>query len=192
VTSLKSKRKWHSQGAPWERQESESTAAWRGFVAYRDLGVVRSISAAAAELGKSSKLLERWSVEHHWVERAREWDNKCDRVKQKQSLKAIDEMRDRQLEIARLALKLAKIGLERHLKCVNEGAEKLAISPSAIVRLLESSAKIERTCLGEVRDMDVEPQPEGPGIDWSVFTVEELEQIRTLKAKGFRGRKFFI
>lgn len=53
----------------WGRQENESARAFQAFEVYRDLGVERSLVKVGQTLGKSRALIERWSVQHDWVNR---------------------------------------------------------------------------------------------------------------------------
>lgn len=62
---------------PWERRTGESGPAFDAFVAYRD-DPDRSLRAVAQQLTKSGSLIRRWSVRHHWVERACAWDDHVD------------------------------------------------------------------------------------------------------------------
>jgi hypothetical protein len=71
------------EGQPWDRQKGESEAAYRAFLAYRDLGPGRSREAAYARWAGHGKGTERapagkftkWCAENDWVERARAWDD---------------------------------------------------------------------------------------------------------------------
>ena len=54
----------------------ETDKAYQAFVTYRNLDPrERSLSRVVSEWGKSRGLIERWSSQWSWVERAREWDN---------------------------------------------------------------------------------------------------------------------
>lgn len=64
---------------PWDRLPRESSQAWESFVAYRNQGPARSIAKTGAEVDRSKNTLAPWSVTHHWVERARAWDEFCDK-----------------------------------------------------------------------------------------------------------------
>jgi hypothetical protein len=64
----------------WERLDGESPQAFEAFAAYRDMGADRSLSKVARHLGKSKSLLDRWSVQHHWVNRSDAWDIEADRL----------------------------------------------------------------------------------------------------------------
>jgi len=53
----------------FEQRENESVKAFTAFGVYLGLGAQRSIAAVGQKLGKSMALLEKWSVQHQWVER---------------------------------------------------------------------------------------------------------------------------
>jgi hypothetical protein len=126
---------------PWDRQNRESTQAFEAFALYRDGGLKRSIAKVAAELGKSAKLLERWSRVHMWVERVRAYDAHMDRVQAQEQEQQRREMAERH---ARMALSLQTKAIER-LKSLN--AEDLDVD--AVLRYVMESAKLERLARGE-------------------------------------------
>lgn len=66
---------------PWERMEGESEKAWKTFIAYRDLGVDRSVRALARSLSKSRQALYDWSKKYDWPARASAWDQKKDEAR---------------------------------------------------------------------------------------------------------------
>jgi hypothetical protein len=71
------------EGRPWDRQKGETEAAYRAFLAYRDLGSTRSLPKLEAQraAGKprggcgAISRYEQWSADQHWVDRCRHWDN---------------------------------------------------------------------------------------------------------------------
>lgn len=84
----------------WEQWDDETSKAYEAFVAYRDLGVERSIDRAYAALSskrrkKSAKRASTraprhwgtWSVRFAWVDRATAWDREQQRLE--------DEARER-------------------------------------------------------------------------------------------------
>ena len=91
-------------GAAWERQPRESAQAYQAFSIYRDLGEERALRAVAAQLGKSRALIERWSRNWNWVERARQYDDSLQREAQakayKKAVKELEEMQLRQIKTA--------------------------------------------------------------------------------------------
>ena len=88
----------------WDRQKHETQKAFAAFVVYRDLGPDRSQEKAAAELGKSRQLLNKWSVKWSWVTRARDYDDHLDALRQKAAADEIQGSRRRHLTLARTFL----------------------------------------------------------------------------------------
>lgn len=59
----------------WWKLGEESVAAYRAFVAYRELGPGRTVAAVAGMIpGRGGGHLRRWSDRFRWVERAAAWD----------------------------------------------------------------------------------------------------------------------
>lgn len=78
---------------PWDRLPDESEAAYKAFLAYRDLGKKRSQDSAAKVLAESlghtwsnrkrargGRLVD-WSSKFRWVERATAWDKHRDQLR---------------------------------------------------------------------------------------------------------------
>jgi len=87
---------------PWDRLPSETDRAYRGFMAYRDLGRGRSVDAAHQsatgrqergnrEPGRAPRRWEFWSAQHFWRERCRAWDDEQDRIAEEARAKAAEE-----------------------------------------------------------------------------------------------------
>lgn len=68
---------------PWEPQPNESMPAFAAFAEYRDLGPERSLEAVRVKIGKSTRLITRWSSPSfwNWVERAKAFDAHIDSIK---------------------------------------------------------------------------------------------------------------
>ena len=130
---------------PWERLEKESTPAYEAFREYRDMGEKRSIAKVAEELGKSVKLLERWSAQHDWQKRVLAWDDEIERVASEDLLKEIAKMRARQ---RKQALKMQLKGMQL-LDGVNLGDAKLG----EITSLIKTGMEQERIVMGDVGDV---------------------------------------
>jgi hypothetical protein len=73
----------------WQRHTGESNAAHEAFRVYLDLGPNRSIRAVAAILGKHRTLIGRWSSRWDWVERARAYDRRVDRLRTRLQLRLV-------------------------------------------------------------------------------------------------------
>jgi hypothetical protein len=57
-----------------EQLPNESAKAYAAFVAYAEMGSQRSVRDVAQKLDKSSTVIGRWSSQHHWQERVRQYD----------------------------------------------------------------------------------------------------------------------
>lgn len=92
--------------APWARRDKESDPAWQAFTIYRDMGLERSLSKVGSSLGKSKTLMDRWSAEHSWVERAVGWDAHQDRVKREAQLAEVEAMGKRHAQQAQAYMQI--------------------------------------------------------------------------------------
>jgi hypothetical protein len=81
----------------WERLAGESGAAYAAFCAFRDYGPERSIRRAAeanetdkGKRGKRYGMWRNWSTQFRWRERAADYDNYTDKLKQAELRKTIE------------------------------------------------------------------------------------------------------
>lgn len=93
---------------PWERARDESTEAYAAFVLYRELGPDRSLRAAARQLGKSERLLKRWSSRHRWQDRMAAWEEQKEAQADEAPRQAREDARERRI---RNAEQLEKVGM---------------------------------------------------------------------------------
>ena len=90
---------------PWERQHAETSRQFASFQIYRDTRpTIRSLGRVAEELGCSSTYVERLSRLHSWVQRATDWDEERDRLRQARLLAHLEDIEKRHLQIADTAL----------------------------------------------------------------------------------------
>lgn len=159
---------------PWDRQEGETSPAWRAFVTYRDLGYDRSLRGAAEELQKAQSLLARWSSRHQWVVRAQAYDTHLDQVHQKR-------LRARRTTSEQRLLRIVDKGMEK-LEAAFEGSLDLT-DPAKLSRLMAELVKAERLVMGgPTSSVSVTGATSGP--DFSSLTDEERQaQLRVLKAE---------
>lgn len=137
---------------PWERQENESAKAYAAFSVYRDMGADRSLAKVGQVVGKSTKMMEKWSKAHNWVERAEQWDLEQDKILRKQQVEDIKKMRKRHADLAQAMLVKAAMALNKIP--VEE------IKPSDITRMADVASKMERISRGDVGDVVEERQGE--------------------------------
>jgi hypothetical protein len=64
----------------WLKQPGEGTKAHAAATTYFSLGPSRSLVAVGKALGKSTKLVEKWSAKYQWVERANDYDARIEQT----------------------------------------------------------------------------------------------------------------
>lgn len=126
--------------APWERQPDEPTKAHNAFRIYRDLpGHARDLVKVAEEVDLSVRRVRELAVEWQWRERTTAWDDACHRIEDQERLEAIRSMHTMHRRAGRAALTKAVQALSY--------LEPEAMPASAVARLLELGAKLERSTL---------------------------------------------
>ena len=141
-----------SKVKPWERQDSESAKAYEAFSVYRDMGADRSLAKVGQEIGKSTKMMEKWSKAHNWVERAEAWDREQDRILQKQQIEDIKKMRKRHANLAVAMLAKAATALKK--------IPDDEIKAADVSRMVDVASKLERVSRGDVGEVVEERQAE--------------------------------
>ena len=137
---------------PWERQEGESAKAYESFSIYRDMGAGRSLAKVGQEVGKSKKMMEKWSKTHKWVERAEQWDLEQDRLIRIELTKDIGAMRKRHADMAKAMLMKAARALQK--------IPDDEIKATDISRMVDVATKLERISRGDVGEVVEERQGE--------------------------------
>lgn len=130
----------------WERQQGEIIQAFKAFPLYCKLGDERSLGKVGKKLGKSATLIERWSSQWNWVNRSRDYDNEIRRQELRAEIRAFQEMRKRQIEIA---TKIQKKAFEAFKKIPVD-----TLSPKDIKEFIKLGAEMERANMSTVNSED--------------------------------------
>lgn len=165
---------------PWKRQKGESQEAFEAFQMYRDSERKIGANKVAAELGKSTTLVERWCTCNRWVERREAFMDYQDDLTLKELEKGIAKMRKSHTAIANQMLVKALKGLEKL------PAEEL--DANDITKLVDVAAKLERLSRGESTER-TENKTEVSGevsmtmADLGRLSTEELERLGEIADK---------
>jgi hypothetical protein len=124
----------------WLKQDAETPRNYGLFLMYRDMGRIRTVAQLAELSPLSFAATARIARYNKWVARAALWDAEQDR------LTAIRLM-DAREELARSHQKIARKMLDKALKRL-ETLDADAISPHALILMIDTAAKIERAALG--------------------------------------------
>jgi hypothetical protein len=158
---------------PWDKQPGESNKRYYAFCLYRDMGAQeRSLSKVADEINVGKKpskvrLLERWSIEGHWVKRCEGWDTEQDRKKRVYMDKALKAQARKYLDVAITAQGKGV----KSLQAFNPDLEPL--KPLDAMKLITEAVKLECLALGVPSDI-VNIQHSG---DLTVRKFQFLEEM---------------
>lgn len=182
-----------------ERQEGESSKAFRAFATYRDLGADRTLRTACELIygGSAANLrqVEEWSRTHDWVERAAAFDDwkamlvqhelaEMERETAGEVAAREQKLKEAVLEIRELAARKAKTMLAWPL--VEEVVDRDVDGREVAIHYYPARWSMG-TVPGLVAIMkggegDV-PADELAELDTSVFTEQEMQAILDLSAK---------
>lgn len=140
----------------WERQHGESSQAFEAFRVYRDLGVNRSLSAVASELGKNRSLIHEWSSKWGWVARIAEWEIESDRLDRARQAELRDEALKRHAALGAAATYTALQRLVGENRDGHEPVEKLDpndLGAAEVAALMREGIRAERMAYGEPTDL---------------------------------------
>lgn len=131
---------------PWERQLGEGWKAHDAFIAYRDLGLTRSLAAVGQKLGKSTTLMERWSARWNWAERVRLHDDYREAERQRAADQVVLESAIAEAEENEEQRK-ARIREARRLAQTAEGG-LITAAPVALARLHAAQDEVRKLIEG--------------------------------------------
>lgn len=151
---------------PWERQPNESEEAYAAFLAYRDMGVKRSLRSMGQEgdkRGSFQKRCGRWSSKWRWVDRSAAWDNRIqgerDKVRLNQEAKwerrrqiMLDTSWRNARRLQKLIRKMSEFPIEQDV--TEDGAEVKMIAPAkwtfdTLAKLIKTAAEVEAATINE-------------------------------------------
>ena len=162
----------------WDRQENESTPAYKAFLCYREL---RSCVKVAGELGKSSTLIEGWCSKWSWVDRCRDYDNALQGA----------EFEERRAQIRAMQQKHLQTADTLQAKAL-EAIQKLdmdELPPKVLLEYLKLGVELERRTLYEqMADSEIKQEYQAEGIGFNPLApvlVKSLADER--KAKALKG-----
>lgn len=128
-----------------EQPTKETAKAYAAFVEYCALGPARSLSKLSEsnqQYAKSIPLLKRWSSEHNWQERVKQYDAERAEEKRLKHDAEIEEMNQRHAE-------MGMTQQERALEQIKKLMAAKSFGSMAAVQLLKLATDVERLARGE-------------------------------------------
>jgi hypothetical protein len=134
---------------PGEQRDNETAKAHNAFAIYRDLPPnTRSLRRVVQALGKPSgymRMVEQWSSQHEWGERAVAHDQDVDRRKRERAVSEVVEMNARQATIAAAFEQALTEPLYAFMQAINSEAAREAmreLDPLVLLALTERAGRL--------------------------------------------------
>ena len=133
----------------WERLPGETALAFAAFCAFRDLGAGRNIRKAVETVEKDSvaqakkyNVWRNWSNQFKWRERAADFDNYIEKLKQVELRKTIEAQGEKHRAVTGKMLNL----VEKKLDTMNP----VELSQGNVTEWVQTAIKAEREAAGLV------------------------------------------
>jgi len=184
VTTPKANTKARKKHDSWEQWEGEPEEAFAAFVQYRDQTKPRAILRVFG--ARNTKLLE-WSQTFEWKRRVLAYDRHHDAIR----LEATESvLAQKGAEVAAEHLLLLKDTRElvaRELKKLVEASRNSdmpgLLRTNDLIKMTDMVVKLDRLLRGEsTENLGVTDE-----LDYSGLTIEEIKQLKDLRAKAKRG-----
>jgi len=140
----------------WERQEGETALQYSYFLAYLDMGVLRTIPKVQEKTNKSLTYLNTLSSRNNWIARADAYDRYIDEITRKENIEAIKKTNKENIQLAQaikfVVGKKAKVLIDK-IKAAGDDRESLneiinEISWNVLPQLANMAVEIERKAYG--------------------------------------------
>lgn len=132
---------------PWDRQISETPAAYNLFAVYRDMGINRNITDVAKSLGRKKTQIRNLSIANQWELRCGVFDDEENRKLEAELHYEIVAARRRHHRLGSMMLDFAQESIE-NLRAMGD-----LLSIRDLVLLTEAGHKIESVALGMTTDI---------------------------------------
>ncbi|MGP1455868.1 MAG: hypothetical protein ACTTJ7_08980 [Treponema sp.] len=140
----------------WERQEGESARQYAYFLAYLDMGALRTILKVQEKTNKSLTYLNTLSSRNNWLARADAYDRYIDEITRKENIEAIKKANKENIQLAQaikfIVGKKAQALISK-IKDAGSDTESLAevineLSWNVLPQLANMAVEIERKAYG--------------------------------------------
>ncbi len=167
----------------WERQPGEPPKRYMWFTRYRDLrlegGSLRDLCEKYGKKIGYWRVLQQWSSLSRWVERVEAYRDFLEGEKQRQRLKDIEEMGERQ---AKNGVLLQQYGIAWFVAHPDIGAKGDGITPEVAMKFIETGSKLERTARGAPTEIRAEGElPEEVRKKMQSIYAEAIEEAGPVK-----------
>jgi hypothetical protein len=130
----------------WERQPGETSKRYARFLAFRDLGLTRTLAKASDELALSYSHVRAMAAEYRWQDRAAAWDSH----QQRQYVAEMEEERRRSARDDAKILRIMTGMVGQALPHVQQRAADMSIGE--FTRFVETTMRLRRNLFGDPTD----------------------------------------
>ncbi|WP_225846910.1 hypothetical protein [Streptomyces sp. HPF1205] len=131
---------------PWERQPRETPKRHARFLAFRDLGLTRTLAKAAEQLALSYSHVRALAAEYRWQDRAAAWDTH----QQRQYTAEMEEERRRAARDDAKILRIMTGMVGQALPFVQQRATEMTVIE--FTRFVETTMRLRRNLFGDPTD----------------------------------------
>lgn len=164
---------------PHERYPGESPQRWEAFEKYRNQRGRRSLAKVAAELGKSAKLIERWSQLDRWRFRCESYDSYLAKKNTQVLAKYQEQYSARQMKAGRLLSHTGFTALQAKFGKNLERLDANSMTTAEALKAIELGMKLQRE-IAVVKRVEEDPHgpqaPAGQVIEGTVIKTDEQQQ----------------
>lgn len=153
---------------PWERQPGETPKRHARFLAFRDLGLTRTLAKASDELALSYSHVRALAAQYRWQDRAAAWDTH----QQRQYTAEMEEERRRSARDDAKILRIMTGMAGQALPHVQQRAQDMTITE--FTRFVETTMRLRRNLFGDPTDTVAIT---GPGGDPLTVQLTEFQQM---------------
>lgn len=153
---------------PWERQPGETPKRHARFLAFRDLGLTRTLAKASDQLALSYSHVRALAAQYRWQDRAAAWDTH----QQRQYTAEMEEERRRSARDDAKILRIMTGMVGQALPHVQQRAQDMTITE--FTRFVETTMRLRRNLFGDPTDTVAIT---GPGGDPLTVQLTEFQQM---------------
>ncbi len=157
-SQVKGNLKMDKEKNSWDRQQEETSKAYAAFCAYRDLGITRSVMRVVEEWdGKYGKrsILTRWSIQHDWVRRCREYDDFVEKERWR-------DLYVHRIEMTKRHIEQAKSLQFKGLSALDD-VDPSALSHQDLLRYIKTGMELEKAVINYSLPDEAEMNKESKG-----------------------------
>lgn len=130
---------------------NESSQAYEAACLYFGMGADRSQEAVSDKLAKSRQLLSRWSAQHNWIERARQYDaDVAEDIAAEHTRRYLADLEDHKTRYAQAGKVLFALA-QKLARRFNDEIDGLEITPNTLAvlnRTYQVAGDLEAHALG--------------------------------------------